>query len=103
MELEGKEAKLLGSLARDGGIDKAIGKKQQILSIWRRLLSGMRERYPFSEDFVFYPSKWTNITESQNGRVWNLCGSSSPIPLLKQGLLQQAAQDLVQVGLEYLQ
>jgi len=61
LELEGKEAKLLGSLARDGGIDKAIGKKQQILSIWRRLLSGMRERYPFSEDFVCCPGKWTNL------------------------------------------
>jgi len=33
----------------------------------------------------------------------DLCGSSSPIPLPKQGHLQQAAQDLVQVGLEYLQ
>jgi len=33
----------------------------------------------------------------------DLCGSSSPNPLLKQGHLQQAAQDLVQVGLEYLQ
>ena len=33
----------------------------------------------------------------------DLCGSSSPTPLPKQGHLQQAAQDLVQVGLEYLQ
>ena len=33
----------------------------------------------------------------------DLCGSFSPIPLLKQGHLQQAAQDLVQAGLEYLQ
>ena len=33
----------------------------------------------------------------------DLCGSSSPIPLPKQGHLQQAAQDLVQAGLEYLQ
>ena len=32
-----------------------------------------------------------------------LCGSSSPPPLPKQGHLQQAAQDLVQAGLEYLQ
>ena len=29
----------------------------------------------------------------------NLCGSSSPTPLLKQGHLQQVAQGLVQVGL----
>jgi len=33
----------------------------------------------------------------------DLCGSSSPIPLSKQGRLQQAAQNLVQAGLEYLQ
>ena len=33
----------------------------------------------------------------------DLCGSSSPTPLPKQGHLQQAAQDLVQAGFEYLQ
>jgi len=33
----------------------------------------------------------------------DLCGSSSPILPPKQGHLQQAAEDLVQVGLEYLQ
>ena len=33
----------------------------------------------------------------------DLCGSSSPTLLLKQGHLQQAAQDLVQGSLEYLQ
>jgi len=47
------------------------------------------------------------ITESQNHRMFgvgrDLCGSSSPTPLLKQSHLQQAAEDLVQAGLEYLQ
>jgi len=33
----------------------------------------------------------------------DLYGSSSPTLLLKQGHLQQAAEDLVQAGLEYLQ
>ena len=33
----------------------------------------------------------------------DLWGSSGPTPLPKQGHLQQAAQDLVQAGLEYLQ
>jgi len=33
----------------------------------------------------------------------DLWGSSSPTPLLKQGHLEQVAQDRVQVGLEYLQ
>ena len=44
---------------------------------------------------------------SQNHRMVgvgrDLCGSSSPTLLPKQGHLQQAAQDLVQAGLEYLQ
>ena len=44
---------------------------------------------------------------SQNHRIVglrrDLCGSASPTPLPKQGHLQQAAQDLVQAGLEYLQ
>jgi len=44
LELEGKEARQLGSLARDGGIDKVFGIKEQVLSLWRRLLSGGRER-----------------------------------------------------------
>jgi len=44
------------------------------------------------------------ITESQDGRVGrDLCGSSSPIPLPKQGHPEQAALDHVQAGLEYLQ
>jgi len=49
----------------------------------------------------------TAITESQNHRMFrvgrDLRGSSSPTPLLKQGHLQQAAEDHVQAGLEYLQ
>ena len=47
------------------------------------------------------------LSPSQNHRMVgagrDLCGSSSPTPPPKQGHLQQAAQDLVQVGLEYLQ
>ncbi|GAB0208219.1 hypothetical protein GRJ2_003287600 [Grus japonensis] len=61
LELEGREAKQLGSLSKEGGIDKAIGKKTQTLSLWRRLLSSVRERYPFSEDVVCWPGKWTTM------------------------------------------
>jgi len=35
--------------------------------------------------------------------MFRVGGSSSPTPLPKQGRLQQAAKDLVQAGLEYLQ
>ncbi|GAB0202194.1 hypothetical protein GRJ2_002685000 [Grus japonensis] len=61
LELEGRETKQLGSLSREGGIDKAIGKKAQALSLWRRLLSSMRERYPFKEDVVCHSGKWTTM------------------------------------------
>ncbi|GAB0203696.1 hypothetical protein GRJ2_002835200 [Grus japonensis] len=61
LELEGREAKQLGSLSREGGIDKAIGKKAQTLSLWRGSLSSLRERYPFSEDVVCRPGKWTTM------------------------------------------
>ncbi|GAB0208672.1 hypothetical protein GRJ2_003332900 [Grus japonensis] len=61
LELEGREAKQLGSLSREGGIDKAIGKKAQALSLWRRLLSSVRERYPFSEDVLCRPGKRTTM------------------------------------------
>ena len=61
LELEGSEARQLGSLAREGGNDKAFGKKAQVLSLWRRLLLGVRERYPLSEDVVCYAGKWTNM------------------------------------------
>jgi len=46
-----------------------------------------------------------NITQNHRtvGVGRDLCGSSGPTPLLKQGHLQQATQDLVQAGLEYLQ
>ena len=44
---------------------------------------------------------------SQNHRMFgvgrDLCGSSGPTPLPKQGHLQQAAEHLVQAGLEHLQ
>ncbi|GAB0207493.1 hypothetical protein GRJ2_003215000 [Grus japonensis] len=59
LELEGREAKQLGSLSREGGINKAIGKKAQALSLWRQLLSSVRERYPFSEDDST-PSSYAN-------------------------------------------
>ncbi|KAK4807112.1 hypothetical protein QYF61_018453 [Mycteria americana] len=61
LELEGKEAKQLGSLSREGGIDKAIGKGEPARSLWRRLLSAIRERYPFKEDVVYRPGKWTTM------------------------------------------
>ena len=61
LELEGKEANQLGSLSREGGIDKVIGKGAPALSLWRRLLSAMKERYPFKEGVIYRPGKWTTM------------------------------------------
>jgi len=49
------------------------------------------------------PHPWKSQNHRMVGVGRDLCGSSSPTLLLKQGLLQQAAQDLVQAGLGYLQ
>jgi len=35
LELEDREDKQMGTLSREGGIDKAIGKMAQTLSLWR--------------------------------------------------------------------
>ena len=61
LELEGKEAKQLGSLSGEGGVDKAIGKGTQALSLWRRLLTRVKERYPFKEDVTYRLGKWTTM------------------------------------------
>ncbi|GAB0189364.1 hypothetical protein GRJ2_001401700 [Grus japonensis] len=58
LELEGREAKQLGSLSREGGIDKAIGKKAQALSLWRRLLSSVRESQVEERDNRVYWTVW---------------------------------------------
>ncbi|KAM9591481.1 uncharacterized protein ACIBXB_006278 [Morphnus guianensis] len=61
VELEGKEAKQLGSLSREGGIDKATGRKTQVLRLWRRLLLGVKERYPFKDEVTCHQGKWTTM------------------------------------------
>ncbi|KAK4817077.1 hypothetical protein QYF61_027908 [Mycteria americana] len=75
LELEGKEAKQLGSLSREGGIDKATGKGESVSSLWRRLLSAIKERYPFKEDVVYRPGKWTTL-ERDTGAQCTLTPSS---------------------------
>ena len=55
LESEVREAKQLGSLSREGGIEKAIGNGAQALSLCRRLLSGVKEGDPFKEDVGVFP------------------------------------------------
>ncbi|KAK4815719.1 hypothetical protein QYF61_006757 [Mycteria americana] len=61
LEFESKEAKQLGSLSRERGIDKVIGKGALAFSLWRRLLSTMKERHLFKEDVIYRPRKRTTM------------------------------------------
>ncbi|KAM9020100.1 Friend virus susceptibility protein 1-like [Ara ararauna] len=60
-ELEGSEAKQLGSLAREGGIDKAIAREKRSLSLWKRLLAAMKDRFPKKDDVMSRAAKWTTL------------------------------------------
>ena len=51
----------MGPLAKQAGIDKAIGKQAQTLSLWRRLLLAVRERYPYKDDSLCRLGKWTDM------------------------------------------
>lgn len=53
LDLTVSEAKQLGSLSRENGIDKAIRKGTQPFTLLQRLLSAVRKRYPSKEDLVF--------------------------------------------------
>ncbi|XP_071890629.1 uncharacterized protein [Anas platyrhynchos] len=59
--LTGKEAQQLGFLTRHWGIDRMIRKGEQASTLWRRLLSAVKERYPFKEDLVCQLGKWTTM------------------------------------------
>ena len=63
LELEGKEAKQLGSLSREGGIDKAIGKGTQALSLGRRLLSGVERKESLQGRYCISPRKMDDYGE----------------------------------------
>ncbi|XP_049649847.1 uncharacterized protein LOC126035354 [Accipiter gentilis] len=62
-QLEGKEAQELGSLARNWGIERGIGKEAAVCSLWSRLLSSVTARYPFKEDLVNSSGKWTTTAD----------------------------------------
>jgi len=82
-------------------------------------VGAVRRRRPFSGSargkqntswgnlWFFLCDQGEYMRKSQNHRMVGVgrdfCGSSSPTPLQKQGHLQQAVEDLVQAGLEYLQ
>ncbi|RMB97312.1 hypothetical protein DUI87_26208 [Hirundo rustica rustica] len=61
--LDGSEARTLGSLSRDVVIDQGIGRTQQTLSLWRRLLTSVRDRYLCKEDLQVHQGKWSTMEQ----------------------------------------
>ncbi|RMC19837.1 hypothetical protein DUI87_03402 [Hirundo rustica rustica] len=61
--LDGSEARQLGSLSRDVVIDQGIGRTQQTLSLWQRLLTSVRDRYLCKEDLQVHQGKWSTMEQ----------------------------------------
>ncbi|RMC01811.1 hypothetical protein DUI87_21619 [Hirundo rustica rustica] len=61
--LDGSEARQLGSLSRDVVIDQGIGRTQQTLSLWQRLLTRVRDRYLCKEDLQVHQGKWSTMEQ----------------------------------------
>ncbi|PKU29135.1 ubiquitin carboxyl-terminal hydrolase 4 [Limosa lapponica baueri] len=61
LDLDGRESKQLAPLARESDIDRALGRPPQSLTLWRRLLLSVRSRYPYRDDIMYQPPKWTTI------------------------------------------
>lgn len=64
LELEGREAKQLGSLSREVSIDRVIRRLVHTLSLWRWLLAGVKEIYPTKDDIKDCSGRWTTMEKS---------------------------------------
>ena len=95
--------------------DKALQKssRAKTMNYWLRNCLKIRVNCHLCKLFIWPGAFLPSVSllcghrNSQNHGMFgvgrDLCGSSSPPPLPKQGHLQQAAQDRVQAGFEYLQ
>lgn len=62
-ELDSRQARQLGSLSRDIGIDKVIGKGTGTHSLWTWFLLTMKASYPLRNGLVCFLGKWTPTEE----------------------------------------
>lgn len=65
--LDGSEAKQLGSLSQDAGIDQGIRKRPETCSLCRQFLSIVRERYSCKDELLVCHKAW-NMAQG----VWYL-------------------------------
>ncbi|TRZ13650.1 hypothetical protein HGM15179_013466 [Zosterops borbonicus] len=58
------EARQLGSLSRDVVIDQGIGKTQEPLSLWQRLLTSVKDKNLCKENLQVHQEKWSTVEQS---------------------------------------
>ncbi|KAF4804109.1 hypothetical protein TURU_010614 [Turdus rufiventris] len=96
--LGGSEARQLGSLSRHVVIDQGIGRTQETLSLWRRLLTSVKDRYLFKEDLQVHQGKRSTMEqESEDIRKLNTLPGVSDYPS-SVGLLRVEQQQGITVG-----
>ena len=65
MLLDGREAYQLGSIAKDSAIDKGISRCQdEAFTLWKQMLLGVKETYPFKDDLMPEIKIWTTVEKS---------------------------------------
>ncbi|RMC09855.1 hypothetical protein DUI87_13642 [Hirundo rustica rustica] len=79
--LDGSEARQLGSLSWDVVIDQGIGRTQQTLSLWRRLLTSVRDRYLCKEDLQVHQGKWSTMEQDDPSAVGLLRVEEQQVPI----------------------
>lgn len=63
VDLDKREAKLLGSLTRDAGLDKELAKLDGIHTLWARILNAIKSRYCSRDDLPWAPVRWTTMEQ----------------------------------------
>ncbi|XP_071664451.1 uncharacterized protein [Patagioenas fasciata] len=61
IELEGGEARQLGSLSKDSTVDRAISRESNATTLWTRLLTAMKVRFPYKEGCISKLGKWNTM------------------------------------------
>ncbi|XP_039425235.1 uncharacterized protein LOC120411707 [Corvus cornix cornix] len=61
--LDGAEARHLGSLSQDPVIDQEMKREANSTSLWRRVLTGVMERYMCGDDLYMQQTPWKTIEQ----------------------------------------
>ncbi|KAJ7415208.1 hypothetical protein BTVI_38932 [Pitangus sulphuratus] len=58
------EAQQLGSLTINSKLDQFVADAKPETSLWSRLVTGVKEKYPFKDYLTCPPKKWTKVEEA---------------------------------------